>query len=138
FGSGRAAIIHVTAAANVIAHLATGDGHAGTYALSDDRPGGYSMRELLVEAAQAIGSKPQLIPIPGAAVLAAGHLSGWWGRFQGSAPIFTPGKAREMLHPDWSISSAEMLPAFVYQRNIGIERGFRETAVWYRAARWLR
>ncbi len=137
FGKGRAAIIHVATAADVIARLAMGEGQAGVYALSDDRPDGYSLRELLIEAARAVGSRPHFVLVPDAAVLAAGHLSAWWGGLGGGAPIFTPGKAREMLHPDWSISSGEMLPSSVYQKSIGIGRGFRETVAWYRAARWL-
>ncbi|MBS0274337.1 MAG: NAD-dependent epimerase/dehydratase family protein, partial [Proteobacteria bacterium] len=137
FGSSRAAIVYVVTAADVIARLATGEGHAGVYALSDDNPAGYSLRELLIEAARALGCQPRFVRVPDAAVLAAGHLSVWWGRLSGGEPIFTPGKAREVLHPDWSIPAEEMLPASVYQENVGIGRGFRETAAWYRAAKWL-
>lgn len=138
FGNGRAAIIHVATAAGTIARLAMGDGCAGLYALCDDRPDGYSLRELLVEAARAVGSRPRFVRVPDAAVLAAGHLSAWWGGLGGASPIFTLGKAREMLHPDWSVSSSEMIPPSIYQQNIGIVRGFRETVAWYRAAKWLR
>jgi nucleoside-diphosphate-sugar epimerase len=137
FGEGRAAIIHVAAAADVLARLAMGDGDAGLYALADARPEGYTMRELLSAAANAMGAHPWFLPIPSAALLGAGRLSGWWGALLGASPIFTAGKAREMLHRNWSVCPEEALPTALYQENIGILRGFQETVAWYRAAKWL-
>jgi nucleoside-diphosphate-sugar epimerase len=137
FGEGRAAIIHVKTAADVLARLAMGDGDAGLYALADTRPDGYTMRELLGEAANAMGTRPWFLPMPGAVLLVAGKVSGWWGTLRGAAPIFTAGKAREMLHRDWAVHPEEALPAALYQENIGILCGFQETVAWYRVARWL-
>jgi uncharacterized protein YbjT (DUF2867 family) len=137
FGRGRAAIVHVATAAGVLALLAMGRGEAGLYALADPRPEGYTLRELLSEAARALGSKPRFIDVPDTALTAAGQLSAWWASLRDTPPIFTPGKVREMLHGDWSISPREMLPSPIYQENIGIARGFHETVAWYRAAKWL-
>lgn len=137
FGSGRTAIVHATDAAAAIARLAMGAGAAGLYALADTSPAGYPVKELLGEAARAVGGNPRFVRIPDGVLLAAGQASAWWGRLNGRAPIFTLGKAREMLHPDWSVAPGEMLPSAIYQPKIGISEGFRETASWYRAARWL-
>ncbi|HUM07371.1 MAG TPA: hypothetical protein VLT37_00695, partial [Acidocella sp.] len=63
--------------------------------------------------------------------------SGFWGRLRGQAPVFTAEKAREILHPDWSVSTAEALPASAYQPRIGLSEGFRQTAAWYREKGWL-
>jgi nucleoside-diphosphate-sugar epimerase len=137
FGNGRAAIVHVAAAAAALARLAMGEGEAGLYALSDSRPEGYTMRELLGAAAQAMGTHPRFLSLPDGVLTTAGRASEWWGRLTGIAPIFTTGKAREMLHADWSVSAAERLPAAFYQENIGILPGFHETVEWYRKAKWL-
>jgi nucleoside-diphosphate-sugar epimerase len=137
FGSGRTAIVHVADAAAAIARLATTAYAAGLYALADDRPEGYSVREIMGEAARAVGRSPRFARVPGKAILAAGHASGWWGRIRGHAPILSTGKAREMLHPDWSICSSELLPPSIYRSRIGISEGFRSTADWYKAAKWL-
>jgi nucleoside-diphosphate-sugar epimerase len=137
FGRGRAAIVHVATAAAVLARLAMGGGEAGLYALADPHPEGYTLRELLAEAARALGTEPRFVGVPDIALLAAGRLSALLGALRDTAPIFTLGKAREMLHSDWSISSHEMLPSPIYQENIGITRGFHETVAWYRAAKWL-
>ena len=138
FGSGRAAIVHVADAAAAIVRLAFGAGDAGLYALADTNPAGYALAELLREAAHAVGSEPRFVRIPDEVLLPAGAASAWWGRIRGHAPIFTAGKAREMLHPDWSVAPGEMLPTAIHQPKIGIQEGFRETAAWYKAAQWLR
>ena len=137
FGQSRAAIIHAADAAAAIAAIATGAGPSGLYTLADDHPQGYTMAELLAEAARATGGSPRFIRVPDGVVRAAGHLSGWWGRRRGQAPIFTAGKAREILHPDWSVSPTELLPASIYKSKIDLADGFASTAAWYRQAGWL-
>jgi hypothetical protein len=88
-------------------------------------------------AARAVGGNPWLIPFPAPLLLAAGAFSGWWARLRGKAAIFNAGKARELLHPDWSVAPDEVLPFSVFQPAIGLQAGFRSTADWYRAAGWL-
>lgn len=138
FGQGRAAIIHAADAAAALTALAMGAGPGGLYALADTQPQGYRMAELLAEAARATGGAPYFIPMPDAALLAAGHVSGWWGKCRGQARIFTAGKAREVLYPDWSVSAGELLPAALHQPKIGLAEGFAATTAWYRKAGWLR
>ena len=137
FGSGRIALVHVADAAAAIARLAMGAGVAGLYALADPNPAGYRLTELLSEAARAVGRAPRFVRVPDGVVLAAGRASTWWGRFRGHTPIFTVGKAREMLHPDWSVAPDEALPPEIYRSKIGIAEGFRQTAAWYKTAKWL-
>ncbi len=137
FGSGRTAIVHAADAAAAIVRLSTGAGAAGLYTLADCNPAGYSVKELMGEAARAVGRIPRFARIPAGAVLAAGQAVAWWGQVRGRTPLFSAGKAREMLHPDWSVSSGELLPAAIYQSRIGISEGFRATAAWYKAAKWL-
>ncbi len=119
------------------ARLAMGAGVAGLYALADTNPAGYRLTELLSEAARAVGGDPRFVRVPDGVLLAAGKASTWWGRFRGHTPTFTVGKAREMLHPDWSVAPNEALPPVIYQSKIGISEGFRQTAAWYKTAKWL-
>jgi nucleoside-diphosphate-sugar epimerase len=137
FGQNRATIIHAADAAAAITAIATGDGPSGVYTLADDHPQGYTMAELLAEAARATGHSPRFIRVPDGVVRAAGHISGWRGRWRGQTPIFTAGKAREVLHPDWSISPTELLPANVHTSKIDLAGGFASTVAWYRRAGWL-
>ena len=137
FGSGRTAIVHVADATAAIAQLAMGTGDAGLYILADTNPAGYGIKDLLDEAARAVGRSPRFVRVPDGILLAAGKTSAWWGRLSGNTPIFTAGKAREILHADWSVAENEVLPPALYQSKIGISDGFRQTVAWYRAAGWL-
>ncbi|MDR3505839.1 MAG: SDR family NAD(P)-dependent oxidoreductase [Acidocella sp.] len=130
----RVAMIHVSDAAAAIARLALGAGEAGLYTLADDHPEGYLMSELLAEAARAMGrGQPRFLPLPPRIVRLAGWASGAWGRLRGRAPVFTAEKAEEILHPDWSVSAAEALPAYVYKPRLGLAEGCGQTVAWYRA-----
>ena len=138
FSQGRVATIHAADAADAIARMALGAGEAGLYALADEQPEGYEMRTLLTEAAHALGQHhPRFVPMPAPLVRFLGRASGLWGRLRGQAPVFTAEKAREILHPDWSVSAAEALPASIHQPRIGLTEGFRQTATWYREKGWL-
>ena len=138
FGSGRVALVHVADAAAAVARLAMGAGAAGLYALADSNPGGYSLKDIMVLAASALGNgKPRLVRVPDGALRIAGGASDWLARLHGGAPIFTSGKVREMLHPDWSVAPTELVPDSIYEPQIGIVEGFRDTVEWYRTARWL-
>jgi nucleoside-diphosphate-sugar epimerase len=137
FGHGRVVMMHVQDAANAIAEVAMGAAAAGSYALSGPGFAAYSMRELVETAVLAIGGNPRIVTIPAFAVLMAGHISGWLARLRGKPEIFTAGKAREMLHPDWTVKESEALPLSVFRPSIGIREGFQETADWYKNEGWL-
>jgi len=131
---GRVSVTHVTDAANALARLAMGTGGPGLFAL----PGGdYCQTEVMAAAMRAQGREAHLLHVPGFVLRAAGAASGLWGALRGEAPVFSAGKAREMLYPDWVVHPDEALPASVHQPNIGLEEGFCSTVAWYRAHGWL-
>ncbi len=135
-GRGRTAMIHAGDAAAAIAAVAT-DWRPGQFALADRRPEGYGMRKLLQTAAQATGGTPRLVQVPDAVVLAAGRGAGLWSQLTGKAHIFGPGKAREILHANWGVSSAELLPTAIFKPRFDLQEGFADTVAWYRQKGWL-
>lgn len=131
---GRVTVLHVTDAATALARLALGAGEPGLFAL----PGGnYTLAEVAAEAARAQGRAGRLAHLPGFLLRTAGAVSGLWGRLRGEPPVFSAGKAREMLYPDWTVHADEALPTSVYQPGIELEEGFCATVAWYRAQGWL-
>ncbi len=135
---GKAAVINAADAAGAITAMAGPKFQPGCFALADERPEGYTLRALMNAAARATGGRTKLIRLPKALVLSAGFSSGLLGGFSKTPPIFTLGKAREVLHPDWSVHPAELLPREIYTPRINLARGFAETVAWYRQAGWLR
>ena len=129
----RIALIHVADAAAQIAAIAAQSSNGSTFTLSDARPEGYRWREIMQAASAAVGRSPGLIPAPAALILALGALGGGFGGLAGSAAILTMGKARELLHPDWAVSSQEIAPGLPRCR-FDIVDGFADTVAWARAA----
>ena len=130
----RIAMIHVRDAAAAALAVATAQAARGTYEISDARPDGYGWRELLDVIGTAVGHKPHLVPVPDAAVRAAGAISEGLAGLSGRAAIFGRGKAREILHRDWRIDPAKRLPPDLWQPAIDLETGMRETAEWWLSA----
>src|SRR5260221_7241363 len=130
------ALAHVDDVVAAILDLIDRPGLEGSFAVGGDRPSGYRWREILATAAQAMGRTARFVSIPCWTIRAAAALSERIGRFTASPAIFTPGKAREMLHPDWSIDPAEQAPGAPAAR-FSLEEGFHHTVAWYRANGWL-
>ena len=108
----------------------------GVWTLADARPQGYGWREIMTTAAGAMGRRPVLLPLPAAAVFALAGASAGLARLTGATPMLTPGKARELLHPDWSVSAAEQAPGAPPPR-FDLAQGFADTVASYRACGWL-
>ncbi len=129
---GRVTILHVTDAASALTRLALGPRNPGLFAL----PGGtHSMAEVAAAAMRAQGRKAPLLHVPKLLLRTAGAASSLWGHLRGEAPVFSVGKAREMLYPDWTVHPDE---ALAFMPQIGLEEGFASTVGWYRVQGWLR
>lgn len=133
--SARLAMIHVEDAAAQIAALARGDG-GRIVALSDSRPDGYGWDELMATAAAACGRNPLRIAVPGGVLLALGITNGF-ASLLGVTPMLTLGKARELLHPDWTVTPQERLVG-APDAKYDLLSGFSQTVAWYRSAAWMK
>ena len=132
----RMAWIHADDAAAQIAHLVKMP-RPGLLSLSDDRPEGYGWVELMQAASKAVGTSPRLIRIPAWTIKALANLSKWASIASGIDSILTPGKARELLHGNWALSSNDPIPDFPAVRY-SLEAGFAQSVRWYRSEGWLK
>lgn len=134
---GRVAIIHAADAAVAIATLCE-DGPAGSvFELTDERTQGYTWDEIVGTAETAMESKALVIRLPQRAVRAAAAVSLAAAKVLRRTPMFTPGKAREILHADWGSRAERQPPRTLWRPSIGLADGFRDTVCWYRERRWL-
>jgi nucleoside-diphosphate-sugar epimerase len=132
----RIAMIHVADAARQIAALALVEPAGQTWALCDGHAEGYSWAELMTTAAEAVGRRPRLVRVPDA-VLRGLAVTNLLARTAGGAPMLTPGKARELLHRDWSLKPRELAPGLP-AATFGLSGGFAQTVEWCRVTGWLR
>lgn len=105
----------------------------GLVEIDDGRSQGYGWSDLLALAAQSEGRQAKPIFIPQwlldslawpVALIGAG--------LKLRVPL-TPGKVRELYHPDWVVRPSELQA----QDCIEFAEGFRRTIAWYREQGWL-
>lgn len=133
----RVALIHASDAADAIAALCSHPLPGGIFELTDRRVAGYAWREVVAAAESAIGRKVVTLPLPGFAVRAAAAANAITARIVGKTPIFTTGKAREILHADWGSALEYQPPRAIWHPQVELNPGFRETVAWYREREWL-
>jgi len=131
----RLTMVHVDDAARELLAFANGPPSPAPQAICDSRPGGYSWRELMSAIAAAIGRKPKLLRVFRPIVRSLGW-GGQVARWAGKSTIVSPGKVRELLHPDWSIAPEERsrsghVPKFT------LENGLADTVAWASNHGWL-
>ena len=133
---GRVTMIHVEDAARQISALAARSPRGQTISLCDGRFGGYTWRELMVEAARASGRTVICAPVPPFLLKAIGITNDFMAVL-GATPMLSSAKVRELLHPDWCLSESEG-PAGLPAARYSLQAGFAETVRWYRAAGWMK
>lgn len=130
----RIAMIHVQdAAAKLVAFCRRPV--SGLVELSDVRRDGYTWSEIMTAAGGAMDRKPALIRLPDQALTFAGILADAWSSASNNPSVFGLGKARELLHNDWSLSSAPMSEGV--PSVFGLIDGFSHAVAWYREQGWL-
>ena len=134
---GRIAVIHAVDAAAAIAVLCEQSSCHALYELTDERTQGYSWDEIVGTAETAMNSKALVISLPGPAVRAAAAVSLAAAKLLRRTPMFTPEKAREILHADWGSKAESQPPRSLWRPKIGLAQGFCDTVSWYRDRHWL-
>ena len=81
--------------------------------------------------------RPRLVPIPAAAIRAAGSLAGVLSTFRKGPPIFNAEKANELLQRAWicDVSDAQLALGQPFRTDFAV--GARLTWEWYLERGWI-
>jgi 2-alkyl-3-oxoalkanoate reductase len=132
----RAALIHVADLVSLMtAMLESPDG--GVWTAADQRPEGYSWREVLAAAAVAVGNPQARFFHPPIALLRTVALAGDVGKWFGAANMLNSLKLRELRHPDWSVPPTQWARPAGWAPRFDLAHGFADAVAWYRNAGWL-
>ncbi|WP_343897967.1 NAD-dependent epimerase/dehydratase family protein [Craurococcus roseus] len=132
----RLAMVHAADAAAAVAALCReGAPFGARFEITDGRHEGHAWRDILRLVAGLAGHErpPRFLPVPDAALLAAGAAADAWAAATGRASLFGRGKAREFLHRNWGSAPERQPPPDVWAPRIDLESGLRETLAWWRA-----
>lgn len=128
--TGRFSLIHVDDLASaVLCWLRADAGHGKTFELDDGCAGGYDWTTVLEIAGRALGrSEPvRRVPVPVPLLRLAAWANLTAACLLGYAPMLTPGKVREITHPDWLCDSHDFAAATGWRPVIGLESGLART-----------
>lgn len=110
----------------ILLWLETEEPVTGVFELHDGRPGGYDWPGIAGIAARIRGRRVRQIPIPGVLLGSAGAASLYLSRLLGRSPMLTPGKVRELRHPDWRCDNTPLCEALGWEPRIDLAAALRE------------
>jgi nucleoside-diphosphate-sugar epimerase len=121
----RVTLLHVDDLITAIRAAGAGPSWPGTgpFELAGPPPEGLRWRELADRVATVTGRRVRQLPIPPVALTAVAGLVRGSARLLGRAPMLTPGKVRELTHPDWSCDPAPFTAATGWQPAVTLEAG---------------
>ncbi|MGD8642735.1 MAG: NAD-dependent epimerase/dehydratase family protein [Chromatiales bacterium] len=114
-------------AAAVAAWLASDKPPQGLFELHDGRLGGYRWKDVIEVAARRRGRPVRAVPVPRAVLLGVAWIGGLAARALGRAPMLTPGKVRELTHPDWVCDDSAFTTATGWVPQVRFDQGLELT-----------
>jgi nucleoside-diphosphate-sugar epimerase len=97
------------------------------FELHDGHPAGYSWKDVIETVGRLNAKRVRCVHVPVAAVVGLARLNLVAARVLGYAPMLTPYKLRELLHPDWVCDNAAFTRATGWEPRVSLEAGLRRT-----------
>jgi nucleoside-diphosphate-sugar epimerase len=116
--------------AAVLSWLNAGSCRCGVYELNDTQKGGYSWDEFIAKVSALRARRIIRLSLPAALLKSIALMNVAVARLIGYAPMLTPGKVRELRHPDWVTDNSELTAAIGWQPEFSLEQGLRRTMGW--------
>jgi nucleoside-diphosphate-sugar epimerase len=128
----RLSLIHVEDLAEVLAATLDQSPCRSICEIDDGHEGGYSHDDMAAAAAVALGRPVRPIRVSRGVIGVVAELNAR----RRSTQILTPGKVRELFHPDW-VAHRRLPAALGWAARYDLPHGFGHTISWYRNHGWL-
>lgn len=102
----------------------------GIFELHDGRAGGYAWDDVIAIVQQLTGRPVRRLKIPLPLLQLPAAVNWVAGQLLPYAPMLTPGKIRELRHPDWVCDNKHIQLAVDWQPQVELEEGLRLTPGW--------
>jgi nucleoside-diphosphate-sugar epimerase len=116
--------------AAVLRWLDAGQCESGIYELNDTQSGGYSLDEIIANVSALRARRIFRLTLPATLLRSLAGVNVTAARLIGYAPMLTPGKVRELRHPDWVADNTALTAAIGWQPEISLQEGLRRTRGW--------
>jgi nucleoside-diphosphate-sugar epimerase len=133
-GPARLSLIHAADLARACLAIAEArDLRGATLEIDDQHCGGYDWPEIAAALAAAVGRPVRLRRLPRWLLDTLASISTRWAGLVKRPAMVTPGKVRELWHPDWVARTDELQKNLRWMPEYTVFKGFSETAADYRA-----
>jgi len=134
----RFSLLFVEDLADAVRHLLESAHWSGApFEIHDGHTGGYAWRDL-VDTVQRIIRKPvRPLRVPMVFLQAAARANLLLSGAIGYEPMLTPGKVRELTHPDWVCDDGALRRATGWTPRFLLEAGMRQTLKHLRSGHWV-
>ena len=116
--------------AAVLRWLDSGQCPSGVYELNDTQAGGYSWDEIIERIAALRSRRILRLTVPESLLRSLAAINVTAARLLGYAPMLSPGKVRELRHPDWVGDNTALTAAIGWEPVFSLEDGLRHTMGW--------
>ena len=125
--NGRFSLLHVDDLAEAVSCLLRSDlsWQKQCFELHDGNPGGYTWQQIASIAKELNGRRPRCFSVPRCLMEVLGKANVSLARLGGYRPMLTPGKVKEIFHPDWTCDNASITRATGWQPEILFQEGMR-------------
>jgi nucleoside-diphosphate-sugar epimerase len=124
---GRWSLIYVDDLAEAVIWLVLRGPTGRVFELDDGQPSGYAMDDVVAAAERYRGRAIVRVPVPASLLGGLAWLNVLGARIRGRAPMLTPGKVREIFHPEWTCDNTALADATGWRPRIRLDEGLRRT-----------
>jgi nucleoside-diphosphate-sugar epimerase len=124
---GRFSLLHVDDLAEAVCCLLRSEstGKSRCFELHDGHPGGYTWQQISMIASHLNGKQPYSLRIPHSLLQMVALCNVCLARLLGYPAMLTPGKVREIFHPDWVCDNTTISKAIGWQPRILFNDGMK-------------
>jgi nucleoside-diphosphate-sugar epimerase len=124
---GRFSLIYVDDLAEAVARLVVMGGTGRVFEVDDGQPSGYAMDDVVAAAERYRGRAVLRVSVPPRLLGGLSRLNVLGARILGGTPMLTPGKVREIFHPEWICDNTALADATGWRPRIRLDEGLRRT-----------
>ncbi|MGD8472391.1 MAG: NAD(P)-dependent oxidoreductase [Desulfobacterales bacterium] len=127
-GNARISMLYVDDLADAVQRWLLKDALAEkVFELHDGQPAGYSWQDVIDTIEHLTGKRVRSVKVPFAVLKTVSSLNLHAARIFRYAPMFTPGKLRELRHPDWVCENGAFARETGWTPQVSLQEGLRRT-----------
>lgn len=130
--SNRFSMIHAADMAQALVALCDQSNKQSVLEIDDNRPGGYTIKDVAAALPAAPAKKTTVVPVPFAVLGILGATNDMIAKAINRPFMLTLSTARYLCHPDWTVKEPRRFRHADWSPHFDLKAGLEDTVDWYR------